>query len=152
MKFQLDSLQGDICIIDWQVTRYCSPVLDLMYFIFTCTDGETRLQHYENCIQIYHKALSTLLERLGGDVARQFPLSALNNQLKKYGKFGVCMSILITPMLCTKTSDMPDLDTVPEEAYTNIDKNNEMLNMKNPDKYKTRMSSVIRDAIRLGYL
>jgi len=136
-------------MIDWQLSRYCSPVLDLVYFIFTCTDSETRLQHYENCIQIYHKALSTFLERLGGDASRQFPLSALHNQLKKYGKFGVCTAIIMTHMLCAENSDIPDIETITKNME-NIGKNDTLY--VTSDKYKIRMSSAIRDAIRLGYL
>ena len=36
-----------IVLLDWQVARYCSPILDLAYFIFCCTDEEFRRRHYD---------------------------------------------------------------------------------------------------------
>lgn len=52
-----------------------------------------RAKHYDELLKIYHNALLELLSSLGGDAEKQFPFSALLDQMKKFGKFGVIMSV-----------------------------------------------------------
>nr|XP_019559293.2 uncharacterized protein LOC109428073 [Aedes albopictus] len=121
----------EIVLLDWQLCRYASPALDLLYFIFVCTDEAFRRQYYDEMLRIYYNSLGQLLEKLGGDPSRLFPFTALLRQLKACGKFGILMALLIVPMIC-----VPDM--------------NEAANSE--DKYRTRMAAIIRDLIRYGYL
>ncbi|KAK9686356.1 Ecdysteroid kinase-like family [Popillia japonica] len=43
-----------VSLLDWQLSRYGSPALDLSYFIFTCTDHALRAKHYDNMIKFYY--------------------------------------------------------------------------------------------------
>lgn len=58
-KKQLES----VCFIDWQVMRYSSPVLDLMYFIFCCTTRELRGRNYTVYLKTYHDSLTEFIKR-----------------------------------------------------------------------------------------
>lgn len=49
--------------IDWQLTRYSSPVLDLIYFIFVSVDTELRRTNYDICLKTYHESLASHLIR-----------------------------------------------------------------------------------------
>lgn len=53
----------NIRFIDFQVARYSNPVLDLMYFIFTCTTRELRGQNYNIYLKTYHDSLCDLISR-----------------------------------------------------------------------------------------
>lgn len=137
-------------MIDYQVSRYTSPALDVLYFLFTSTDKGLRWEHYDNFIRIYHKNLSEHLTRLGSNPDKIFTLNNLLGQLKKFGKFGICMTAMVIPMISAEGKDIPDLDKTAEslqdgKGFEGFDQNDNNL------IYKSRMSAVIRDIIRLGY-
>lgn len=45
-------------LLDWQMARIGSPVLDIVYYIFCCTTKELRDTHYDEFLKIYHESLS----------------------------------------------------------------------------------------------
>lgn len=57
-----NALQG-MCLIDWQIVRYGSPVLDLMYYLFFCTTRELRGRNYNIYLKTYYDSLASLLLR-----------------------------------------------------------------------------------------
>lgn len=44
-----------------------SPIIDLVYFIFTGTDKEFRDKHYEKLVDFYYTQLSDAMKRLNID-------------------------------------------------------------------------------------
>lgn len=53
----------EICLLDWQISQYTSPVIDILYFIFCCTTKELRDAHYDEFLEVYHEALSAHIKR-----------------------------------------------------------------------------------------
>lgn len=53
----------EVCLIDWQVTRYASPVTDLLYYLFSCIPKDLRDSHYDAFLRTYHESLSAHLKR-----------------------------------------------------------------------------------------
>lgn len=53
----------DVSLIDWQISRYASPVCDIVYYLFCCTDKELRDKHYDSWLKAYHESLTTLLNK-----------------------------------------------------------------------------------------
>lgn len=145
----------EIVLIDFQTSRYSSPVVDLTYFLFACTDHELRKNHFDELLNIYHHSLKELLDHLGGDTATQFPMTALLRHMKKFAKFGIVMATFIIPMLQTKKEDIPDMDFIAK----NIDNEDPELVKafmekmgKQEDTVSKRMRDVIHDAIKYGLL
>ena len=142
-------------LLDWQVSRYCSPVLDLVYFIFVCTDKALRAKHYDEILNTYHRSLKDHLDHLGGDTMSQFPFTALLRQLKQCGKFGIVMATFLIPMLSTKNEELPDMDFIAENMnQDDPELMNQMMQsfMKGADESNKKMREALLDAIRLGYL
>lgn len=54
----------DVSFIDWQITRYASPITDLVFYLFCCVTKELRDTHYDQFLRTYHKSLSDFLRRL----------------------------------------------------------------------------------------
>lgn len=54
---------SEVCLIDWQITRYASPVTDLLYYLFSCIPKELRDSHYDTFLKVYHESLSNHLTR-----------------------------------------------------------------------------------------
>jgi hypothetical protein len=142
-------------LIDFQISRYCTPVTDLAYFIFACTDRQLRKKHFDELLSIYHHSLKELLDHLGGDSFSQFPYTAFLRHMKKFAKFGIIMSTFIVPMLQTKKEDIPDMDFI---AANMENEDPEIINAfmssmsKEADVINKRMREVIHDAIQYGYL
>lgn len=53
----------EIQLLDWQFSRYASPVTELVLCLFCSTTKEMRDKHYDDFLNIYYKSLSDLLSR-----------------------------------------------------------------------------------------
>lgn len=69
LMFRLDANRRplEVRILDYQMARYGPPVLDVLYFIFCCTQKDVRDEHYEHFLRIYHASLAKHLERYASD-------------------------------------------------------------------------------------
>ncbi|XP_055614513.1 uncharacterized protein LOC129760860 [Uranotaenia lowii] len=154
MYLYQNGVPKEMVMVDWQICRYVSPVLDLVYFLFCCTDEQFRRQHYDDMIRTYYASLKELLEKLGGDATRQFPYTALLRQLRRFGRFGLIMAVFVIPVLCMENADIPDLDQQAEKFKETQEVNMSafMTTGKAELKYRNRMGGVIRDMVKFGYL
>jgi hypothetical protein len=138
------------------VTRYCSPAIDLIYFLAVCTDGPTRANHYNELLNLYYDTFETTLNNhLGGDAARQFPKPEFLRQVKRYGKFGIVMATLLIAMQTAPKGKLPDMDYMADNMQRNQDPR-EMLqvfsNLTIDNKaYEERMRDTLMDAFEYGY-
>lgn len=143
-------------MLDWQISRYCSPVLDFVYFMFSCTDVEMRVKHFDELLNIYHRSLKELLDHLGGDTMTQFPFTALLRQLKKFGRFGIYMSLLLIPILTTQNDKLPDMDFMAENMNSEdpalMEEMQNAWMAQSDASYKPRMQGALHDAVRFGYV
>lgn len=145
----------DIRLLDWQICRYASPVLDLMYFIFTASTKAFRDQHYEALLDVYHQSLSGFLRRLGSDPEKLFPRKALDEQLQTFGRFGLLMAVMLLPVITTKSEDVPDLEEMAEKMESGADVSEEVHNFRSESTeaiYREKMTGCCRDMVRLGYI
>lgn len=145
----------DIRLLDWQISRYASPVLDLMYFLFTASTKTFRDKHYETLLNIYHQSLSEFLRRLGSDPEKLFPRKALDEQLQKFGRFGLLMAVMILPVITTKSEDVPDLEEMAEKMESGADLSAEVDNFRSESTeavYREKMVGCCRDMVQLGYI
>lgn len=63
--FQLDEAGKPVALrlLDFQISRYASPALDILYYIFCCTQKQLRDRHYDSFLVEYHASLSKHLKR-----------------------------------------------------------------------------------------
>lgn len=112
-KYDQEGKPCDIRFIDFQVCRYASPVIDLVYTFFCCCAPETRSKYYDRLLHDYHEALSKSLESFGYDPNDFFPYEVLSEHLMKFGKFGAGMALFCLPIFYNDSDDK-SLET----AYT----------------------------------
>jgi hypothetical protein len=147
---------NNIRLLDFQLIRYGSLANDVAYFIFTSTNEELRDEHYENLLQIYHKSLCDFITRLGSDGENLFKYNDFKKQMKKFGRYGLLMSVMVVPIIVAQAVDLPDMDKVAKDMAENKGAAIEMMNMDTVSSgteqaYKKRITGVVRDIIRLGY-
>lgn len=83
--FQDGTLQ--LMPVDYQTIQAGCPVIDLIYFIFTATDGQFRAKHYQQLVDYYHSELGAALARLGLDVEEEYPRADFEFELKEVSFF-----------------------------------------------------------------
>lgn len=92
--------------------------------------------------------------RLGSDVEKLYPYSAMLDQFRKFGKFGLYMASLLLPMLTADASAVPDLDELSVDMQ-NDDKDvnaNIFKSEGSDERFAKRLGGVFYCMDRLGYL
>lgn len=143
----------DVRILDWQVIRYISPAIDILYNIFTSTDKALREMEYDNLLKVYHDSLSNMVKLLGSNPGELFTLNDLKNELKICGNY----ALLLTPMLLSislaDSSEISNLDEMCDkiadgetrhELITGLNENAQL-------EYAQRLNDAMDDLIKLGY-
>lgn len=138
--------------LDWQLLRPSSPVLDLVYFLFTSTNKLQRDEHYDEWIRMYHTTLAETINASGSDAAKLFTLNDCYDQLKKFGKYGLLMAPLLLHIITADPKDIPDMDTMVEEIQQKSNTTAGFMKMGQPDLFNVRMRDVIRDIFEYGYI
>lgn len=59
--------EKEVLILDFQLARCSSPVLDISFMIYSCTDEDLRSQHFDNFLKEYYDELNKSIASLGSD-------------------------------------------------------------------------------------
>ncbi|XP_026330453.1 uncharacterized protein LOC113237947 [Hyposmocoma kahamanoa] len=156
-KFSNDKTVG-CCMIDYQASRVRSPVADLYYMIFQCTDYATRKKHYDDWINYYHSQLDKNLSNYGlkANYTRRDKLDA---DLKRFAKASIGQIIFVTMVIFRESANAAKL----QDAMKKVDSNTSMqeiadqLKLSGVDtetikKFLSKIEGVIDSFIELGYL
>jgi len=145
---------SDICLIDWQLSCYSSPVLDLHYFMASATDKAFRQSEYENLMRHYHRSLSAAIRRLGSDPDQLFSYRDFENELKKFGSFALLMGTYVMEMTFANAESTPDLDELSEELTSNGEQTLPfygVMTAKQNREYDQRINDLFDDCTEMGY-
>lgn len=138
-------------LIDFQSTRYASPVLDVSFFIYSGTQQGLRENHYNELIKDYYMGVTDMLRALGSDPEKLFPWSGFQQELKEYGRFGVGVAMESLPFSIMDDEDTPDLDAI--EGDQAVPVTNFLKIRPIPSKEgRLRLADVFKHAIDQGYL
>lgn len=98
---------------------------------------------------------------MGSDPKKVYPREIFEEHLKKFGNFGLNMSMMILPMVTSKPEDTMDLEAMAEKmqsaqeqggAFDMSDLESSMPAPKSSSDYSKRMLGVFQDMFRLGYI
>ncbi|XP_061393993.1 uncharacterized protein LOC133329533 [Musca vetustissima] len=99
-------------LIDFQLSRYASPVVDLMHYLCTSTDHDLRRVHFNELLDIYYAELTRHIEQHQLQMEDIYPKKVFFEQLHSIGIFGLCMAAFSIPFFISNSSELPDLDEV----------------------------------------
>lgn len=106
---------NDILFIDFQISYYASPIIDLYYFFVTSTQHNLKATAFDTFIQHYHIELSLNLKKLG--YQKKIPsLKDLHIELLKKGLFGSMCTLLIMPIVLVNPSEDAKMDSFIEDT------------------------------------
>ncbi|XP_031334537.1 uncharacterized protein LOC116164492 [Photinus pyralis] len=136
----------ELCMLDWQLVRIGSPALDILFFIFVCTNQELRSKYYTRLLEEYYSSLSDVLRRLGSDPAKLLPYDVLMDHLRECAPYGLIMAVLLIAMNMKESKNVPDLyNWTADQAIV------EEFAVVPSDEYVTRVREVISDFFKYGY-
>lgn len=140
-------------LVDWQCSRYCSPVLDLLYSLIGSTRKEFRDKYWTELLELYYASLSGMVTRFGSDPDKLFTYNNLTDQFKKFGKFGLIYGLLFTQFYCCSSDEIPDLD----EFSTQVEGDKNIAIMSDMDDARKEIFSqvindIISDLLDYGYI
>lgn len=96
---------SDAKMIDFQLTRCASPVLDVSFFIYACTMEDLRKDHFEPLLKYYHDHLTKQIREMGTDPDKVYPWDVFMAEVKKYFYFGLGFSFESTPFIVLDPED-----------------------------------------------
>lgn len=142
-----------ICFLDWQISRYCPPVLDLLYNIFSSTDKQFRKDHYETLLKAYHSSLSEMIKNLGSDPRKLYTFENMESQMRKFGEFALLCGPMIIQLRVAAAKDVGNLDDYSEL----VEKGEEpdLINEFSEDtlkEYSTLINDLVTDLVNYGYV
>lgn len=137
--------------IDWQLLRFCSPVLDLHYFIFTATDKALRDREYANLMKFYYVELTAAIRRLGSDPAALFPEHEFYGHLKKFGKYACVLVPFIIQLMMADPKDVANMEQVSKaDGDANVDFVRGYAE-ETQQKYADRINEFMENFVECGY-
>ncbi|XP_055298661.1 uncharacterized protein LOC129566598 [Sitodiplosis mosellana] len=144
----------EVSLLDWQVSRQSSPIIDIVYFVFCCTTKELRDAHYDDFLKVYHESLSTHIRKLGSDPEKLFPEKLMQEHFRKFGKFGLVLAAILLPLLTKDSGKEVDLDGIADGIKTgqvDLDTNIFMTD-SSTRRFNKRLRDVVIDMARLEYI
>lgn len=109
-KFDEHELIQDVLFVDYQLSYFGSPGIDLNFFLYGSLNEFTRSSFMKKLIRTYHETLSTMLVKLN---YKSIPtLHDIHVELLKTGFNSVLAAIAEYPLLIMEQSDDLNMETV----------------------------------------
>lgn len=172
-RYGNDGKPIEINFLDWQLSRCSSPIIDIVYFLFSCTTKHVRDAHYDNFLKVYHESLSLHIRRyvsrifnrpitkvnvqihsrLGSDPDKLFPYKLMMEHFRKFAKFAMVFSTVLLPLITTDSGSKVDLDELSQEIVNGKSMDaNVFISNQSEKRFHTRLRDVIIDMVRLEYI
>ncbi|KAM3959427.1 LOW QUALITY PROTEIN: uncharacterized protein ACR2FA_006495 [Aphomia sociella] len=123
--------------VDFQTIYSGSPLLDLMYFIFTGSDEHFRRRHFWDLVDHYYRELCTALRNLGLDTHKLYPKDDFDHDVKEFLPFGFIIGCFLLPLITVNAEDAPS------PGGNNDIKS--FMNIKTSSYYPDRLNGIIND-------
>lgn len=139
--------------MDWQVIRYGSPAIDLLYNLFTSTDKALRDKEYDNVLHLYHKSLARTIKLLGSNPDELFTFDDLQTEMKRCGNYGLMLAPMLIQISQASSSQVTNLDEMCDKMADGGDAGGLVsgLTENGQAEYERRLNDVLEDVVQLGY-
>ncbi|XP_044728830.1 uncharacterized protein LOC123292300 [Chrysoperla carnea] len=146
----IDNKPKAVCLVDFQLARNSSFVLDLSFYIFACVDPSIRREHWDTILTEYHKTFTSGLEKLGSNPGL-LTYNDLKNEFVKYGKFGLAMCLEAAPFSVLPDEETADLDAMEGDEVVDI-ASVWIVNKIPHQKGRMVLVDIVKDQVDLGFI
>lgn len=149
-RYTDEGVLQECVFVDYQMSYYSSPTLDLHYFMVTSMTKEDRLDKADYVLHFYHKHLVRSLRKL--NYTQPIPkLIDLQKDFLSTGVFGVFTTLNVLPIVRAPASNASNLDNLIGETDTEAGLAMKQRVFKNP-LYLDALEELIPHYHRKGYL
>jgi thiamine kinase-like enzyme len=135
-----------VAMLDWQVSRYASPIADLSYFLFTCISKED-IENLDEILSTYYSSFTNYLRNLGvEDPDVLYPFHQFLDEWKLYCKYGILMSSFLMKICSTEKDEVVDITESVDSGKDFFDTFSG--GIRNTELYKKRMRHIIEYAVK----
>lgn len=151
--FYLQNVVEDVRFVDWQVVRYMSPAVDLIYHIFTSTDKTLRDAEYMNLLRHYHNSLSQTIRKLGSDSDKLFTFDNLLSEMKKAGNIAFLLAPMILSVVLADPNQITNMDKMSDDMADGKQSQELITGLTDAAQieYEKRLNDLVVDLVDLGY-
>lgn len=140
---------NEICLLDWQISHYGSPINDLAYFFFVCSPKEI-LYDYKTYLKIYYDSLSCILKEFGCNPEAFITYEQFDDQWSKYCKIGLYMAMNILKLMLSDNDEAFTIDEISDSGKDIVDVFS--FNSKNDHIYRSRIADIVLFLYEHGFL
>ncbi|KAL2735212.1 uncharacterized protein V1478_002852 [Vespula squamosa] len=138
-------------LLDFQLARCVSPILDLTFFIYSCTDKALR-ERFNEMLKIYHNKLSSIITLLGSNAEKLYSWETFMKEVKEHFFYGIVFALEAVPFTMLDDTQVFDLDTlIKGDEEVNIDDVWALGNLEAQWK-RLRLADIIVHGVENGFL
>lgn len=139
--------------MDWQLAHYCSPVVDVLYNIFTSTDKAFRDQHYTTLLNAYYSSLCDMIRKLGSEPQKLYKFEDFLQQLGQFSEYALLYAPIIFSFRLAQADNVENLDIYAEhiENGRDIDLIRDF-DVETQKVYKRLINDAVTDLVGYGYI
>lgn len=145
-----------LVFVDWQLSQFGSPTLDVAHYIFCSLDENIRSKHYHEFVDCYFNSLTTTLRKFGCDGQKLFTMADLNAQFQTYGRTCLFAGPILAQIITLDPKNVPDLDGVAQQwqEFTDSGDVENYVDMfaNVSEAYQPRIRCLLRDCEREGLI
>ncbi|XP_015119601.1 uncharacterized protein LOC107042883 [Diachasma alloeum] len=143
--------ENETLLLDFQLARCASPITDLSFFIYTCTDQKMRDKNFNFLMQFYHEEISKTISVLGSNADKVYPWESFLKEVKEQFVHGLGFCLESIPLSMLDDTEAFDLDVIKGDKAVNIADVWTLKPIKEAAK-RRRLADAIVDAIDRGFL
>ncbi|XP_054288251.1 uncharacterized protein LOC129003930 [Macrosteles quadrilineatus] len=136
----------EVKFIDFQVLRYMSPAIDILYFTWTSADEEVRENRLQELYDIYLQELNECLQLLG--CKERYTSEELWQDLKSSVDFALVVACQTLPMTLAEEKDALDMAEFDMKEFANMSNTGAMdpnlLRLYNGKNFKAKVPKIIQ--------
>uniref|UniRef100_A0A1B6HMW0 CHK kinase-like domain-containing protein n=1 Tax=Homalodisca liturata TaxID=320908 RepID=A0A1B6HMW0_9HEMI len=113
-KYNTNKEPIDVKLLDFQISRYATPVLDLIYFMYTSANDDVRDNHQLELFELYVKTLNEGLEQVG--CKERLTIEEIKEDIKaSTAWFITIVAFAVTPITVHGTEDGESFEGITTE-------------------------------------
>lgn len=107
-----NSEEPSLRFIDFQLSRYASPMTDVIYVLFMGTSRRFREEHTDVLLKTYYNEFRTVLSRfpdvtlLQAEAVDSWTFGKLKEEYENFYMYGFLVSVILLPMILLRPDDI----------------------------------------------
>ncbi|CAG9831178.1 unnamed protein product [Diabrotica balteata] len=147
MKFNEDNKPESCKLIDYQLSRYCCPVVELLVQLYLNTNKPNREKYMKILLDVYHAELSRILSLYDIDINEILNYTSFLEAVNQFRLTGICIAATYAQILFIPKHLLQEMNTSPEKAvqYYTGDRKESLEQFMKHDSFKNKLKEMVQE-------